>query len=63
MVTIQGQAPKGWVVGDIITHTKGDAVINQDMMMEYFGAGWARSNVEGIFLGRGIGKKYRVQWI
>ena len=32
-------------------------------MMEYFGAAWASADVEGIFLGRGAGKKYRVQWI
>ena len=56
MVTVHGQAPKGWVV-DIIIHTKGDAVINKTQMIEYFGAAWASANIESIFLGRGTGYK------
>ena len=61
MAATRGQAPKGWVVGDTI-HMKGDATINKKKM-EYVCAAWANANVKGIFLGRGAGKNYRVQWI
>jgi hypothetical protein len=55
-----------WKTGDPI-HSLGavacNTAVDKKKMHKSFGVKYATTRVEGVFLGRGDGKKYRVKWI
>jgi hypothetical protein len=50
-----------WKIGDPI-HSIGTAAVEKSKMLDTFGAQFETARVEGVFLGRGDGKKYRIKW-
>ena len=50
-----------WKLGDPI-HSVGIAAVEKKKMVEIFRDQYATARVEGVFMGRGAGKKYRVKW-
>ncbi len=55
-------AGKTWKIGDTINST-GAGAVEKKKMVENFGARFATTRVEGVFMGRGSGHKYRAKWI
>ena len=54
-------AGKTWRLGDAI-HSTGVGAVEKKKMVGTFGDAYATARVEGVFMGRGSGHKYRVKW-
>jgi len=54
-------AGKTWRRGDAI-HSTGVGAVKKKEMVQTFGDAFATARVEGVFMGRGSGCKYRVKW-
>ncbi len=53
-------AGRTWRLGDAI-HSTGVGAVEKKKMVQTFGAAFATARVEGVFMGRGSGHKYRVK--